>query len=241
MIYEPRHYRTLGHREVGLERFNICVADTDLHIVSRWGQEAEILRWIRQCRSEIVREIEVNPDFYKSLKPVETKTEGTLVKRMASAAKSAGVGPMAAVAGAIAEAVGRKLLSHSETVIVENGGDLFIAGVKDVTVRLVAGSSSTVEHLGLRIKADQLPVGLCTSSGTLGHSVSFGKADAATILAKDVALADAVATETANRVKGPEDVEAALQYAMGIPGVEGVVIIIGETLGALGAVELIRL
>ncbi len=153
---------------------------------------------------------------------------------------------MAAVAGAIAEAVGRGLLADGEPeVMVENGGDIYLARQKSCDVAIFAGRSSLSNKVGLRIAASQMPLGICTSSGTVGHSLSLGEADSVTVLAKSTALADAVATRLGNEVKavagGKSSVARALEQARSISGILGVVVICGETMGAIGEVELIAI
>lgn len=157
---------------------------------------------------------------------------------MAEAALKAGVGPMAAVAGATAEYVGRDLLKSSAEVIVENGGDIFIKTLESRKMGIYAGRSALSEKIALTIHPDQTPLGVCTSSGTVGHSVSFGRADAVVILSKDTSLADAVATSVGNRVKTAKDIEDALAFAQTISGVDGVVVIIDDKIGMWGEVEI---
>ncbi len=123
---------------------------------------------------------------------------------MAAAAQTAGVGPMAAVAGAIAECVGRELLEFSPEVIVENGGDIFLKVSHRRTVGIFAGDSPLTGRIGIQIEARDTPLGVCTSSGTVGHSLSFGRADAVVVLAPAAALADAAATAIGNRVSRKE-------------------------------------
>lgn len=158
---------------------------------------------------------------------------------MAEAAAAAGVGPMAAVAGAVAEYVGRGLLDRSEEVIVENGGDIFLAGGPDRIVAIHAGSSPVTGKVGLSIRASALPVAVCTSSATVGPSVSLGKADAACVVADSGAVADAVASRLGNRIRSREDVAASMQDAIGIEGVRGVVVVVEGNLGAAGDIELV--
>ena len=86
-----------------------------------------------------------------------------------------------------------------------------------------------------------MPLGLCTSSGTIGHSLSFGLADAVVILSKSAILADAAATAVGNRVKDKKDLEKAAAFAGSIKGVLGGVIIIKNTLISWGEVELLSL
>jgi ApbE superfamily uncharacterized protein (UPF0280 family) len=157
---------------------------------------------------------------------------------MAAAGLKAGVGPMAAVAGAIAECVGRELLTYTAEIIVENGGDIFLKIKKDRVVGIYAGESPLTGKLGLEIEARATPLGVCTSSGKVGHSLSYGRADAVVAMSADTALADAAATAIGNRVKQAGDTDKALEFARGIVGLKGVVIIIGEKVGAWGDVKL---
>jgi ApbE superfamily uncharacterized protein (UPF0280 family) len=157
------------------------------------------------------------------------------------AARICDVGPMAAVAGAVAERVGRELLAETGEVLVENGGDIFIYTMLPRVAAIFAGESPFSGKLGIRIKQLSQPIGLCTSSGTVGPSLSFGKADAAIVLANSAALADAAATALGNRVQEPGDIERALELLEMIPGVLGGAVIMGEHLGAWGEVELEKL
>jgi hypothetical protein len=163
-----------------------------------------------------------------------------IVRAMADAARAVGVGPMAAVAGAVAERVARGLAAFSSEVIVENGGDLYLVGAAPRTVLLQAGDSLLSGKVALEVRAEDLPVAICTSSGTVGHSVSLGVADAVTVLADDGALADAAATAVGNLIHCPDDIEAAIAHGRAIPGVRGVVIIVGEHIGAAGEMRLVR-
>jgi ApbE superfamily uncharacterized protein (UPF0280 family) len=145
---------------------------------------------------------------------------------------------MAAVAGAVSELVGFELLNYSDEIIVENGGDIFIKTNSKRKVGIYAGKSPLSEKIAIEIAPERTPIGICTSSGTVGHSLSFGKADAAVILAKDTFLCDAVATATGNRVKASGDIESAIEFAAGIDGVEGVLVIVGDKIGAWGDISL---
>ena len=161
-----------------------------------------------------------------------------IIKEMIRASKLAGVGPMASVAGAVAEFVGKELLSHTKQVIVENGGDLFIASSIERTVAIFAGDSVLTNKLSIKVKPQDTPLGICASSGTIGHSLSFGKADACVIISKSTSLADAVATAVCNRVKKKDDIKPALEFATSISGVQGALIIFNKDFGALGDIEL---
>lgn len=163
---------------------------------------------------------------------------------MLKAAAAAGVGPMAAVAGAIAEYVGKGLLAAGQDeIIVENGGDIFLQRRAECIAAIFAGQSPLNQKVGIKIPPDRMPLGICTSSGSIGHSLSLGLADSVTVLASSVPLADAAATRIGNEVSGEsqEIISRALEVARSIPGLLGVVIIHGEQMGAWGDINLVRL
>ncbi len=161
----------------------------------------------RLARREIESYVVKNPDFRWSLEPIESDGKNPkIVEIMIQAGKIAGVGPFAAVAGAIAQAAAEAAIeAGAKNVLVENGGDIAIIGDREFRVGIFAGGAKTSERLGLLVKAKDLPTGICTSSGTVGHSISFGEADAAVAFADDAAVADAAATAIANAVVGEDE------------------------------------
>ncbi|MEJ5329434.1 MAG: UPF0280 family protein [Desulfobaccales bacterium] len=239
--HEPRTYRTRMARE-GLVAFRVAVQQTDLLILAERDLSGLARETVVQERARLESYIAAHPDFLEVLTPwPDDPFAPPVVREMVAAAQVAGVGPMAAVAGALAERVGRVLMAVSPEVIVENGGDVFLALTQPATVALYAGASPLSHRVGLRIGAEDTPLGVCTSSGTVGHSLSLGRADAACVLAPTAALADALATALGNRVRRPQDIDPALAWLAGIPGAVGAVVVVGETLGAWGRVELVPL
>jgi len=179
-----------------------------------------------------------HPNFRESLQPIEVDPDAAaIIRDMAHSTKKVNVGPMAAVAGAIAESVGRSLLRFSNQVIVENGGDIFLSSKDTRIVGVYAGPSKFSEKMALEISPEQLPCGVCTSSGTVGHSLSFGKADAVVVISKSTSLADAAATAICNMVHKREDIDRAINYAKGVGGIDGVLVIIADTFGAWGSIK----
>jgi len=238
MPYEPRTYRHTRSDD-DLVSFRVAIAETDLWIRAERDLSGEALHSIRAARREIEGYIRKNEAFLEALKPNPVAGDAPqVVQEMAQAADKAGVGPMAAVAGAVAECVGKHLLRFSDQVIVENGGDIFIRTQRPRSVGIFAGDSPLSNKVALRIAPDRTPMGVCTSSGTVGHSKSFGRADAVVVLSSSVALADAVATAAGNRVGRSEDIERAIAFAMAIEGVRGIVVIFGDRLGVRGEVTL---
>jgi len=240
-MYEPRNYR-YWVKGRDLVSFNVSVKETDLYIRASTNLKNKALRITKKYRASLESYIERYPVFQDSFVPVPVGNDAPhIVKLMADSAKKAGVGPMAAVAGAIAEFVGSELLEFSQDVIIENGGDIFIKSLSDRVVSIYAGKSAFSGKIGLVIKAAQTPVGVCTSSGTVGHSFSYGKADAAVIVAPSAALADAAATAIGNIVKKPDDIQKGIEYAMKIEGLKGALIIKDDGIGVWGKVELCRI
>ncbi|HEX9094221.1 MAG TPA: UPF0280 family protein [Coriobacteriia bacterium] len=241
MVFEPRTYRR-SVDPAGLVTFEVVVRETDLLVSAQRDLTAEATALATSARDDLESFISSHRRFAESFVPFDVPCDAPrIVSEMADAASRAGVGPMAAVAGAIAEHVARGLAEYSDEVIVENGGDIFMLGASDRTVALHAGQSALSERVGIVLPAKLMPVAVCTSSATVGPSVSLGSADAACVIARSGAVADAVASALGNRVHSPEDVPRAIEAAKGIEGVLGLVVIAGETLGAWGAARLVAL
>jgi hypothetical protein len=184
--------------------------------------------------------IKTNPQFRTSLVPLtEDDLAPLIVREMIIKSKICGVGPMASVAGAMAEFVGNDLLDSTENLIIENGGDIFLKVKHQVTAGIFAGESALSYKLNILVKPEDTPLGICTSSATVGPSLSFGVADAVCVISKSATLADAAASAIGNRVKNKKDIKPSLDYGMEISGILGIVIIIGNDMGAIGDVEFI--
>jgi len=237
-FYEPRTYRDF--EESGrFKTFRVVVEQSDLYVKALAPLERQTEDLLRSCRADIEAAIVRRPEFLTSLEPLEVDpADAPVAMRMIHAGRKAGTGPMAAVAGAVAEYVGRALLPLSREIIIENGGDIFLMVSRPVVVGLHAGTSPLNNRVGIKIAATPLPMGICTSSAKIGPSLSLGKADCATILSRDTALADAVATGLGNRIKRPGDLAEGVEWAMSIPGVDGALAILKDKLAAAGDIEL---
>lgn len=238
---EIEEYRSRAEA-TDLVSFRVALKESDLAIACEGRLEDEALAALGRHRRDLEAYVREYPEFLCSLEPLAVHPRAPrIVRLMAEAGRLAGVGPMAAVAGALADAVGWALLRRSREVIVENGGDLFCAVRRARTVAFEAGASPLSLTLGLRIRPEMGPLGICTSSGTVGGSLSFGRADAVCVVARGAALADAAATAVGNLVQGPADIETGLARAKTIPGVRGAVIVVGDRLGARGDIELVEI
>jgi uncharacterized protein len=237
-MYETRTYRDWVS-DKDLASFTVVVKETDLRIRARRDLTAEALAAVKRYRADLEDYIKAHPIFLTTLKPFEVEENApSIVKEMAKAAARVGVGPMAAVAGAVAERVGRELLPFSDEIIVENGGDIFLKTHKERFIGVYAGESAFTKKIAFSILPEETPLGVCTSSGTVGHSLSFGYADAVIVFSPSTSLADAAATAIGNMVRIPEDIPQALEFAQGIENLRGVAIIKGENLGLWGQIRL---
>ncbi len=230
----------------GLTYFPVVYRDTDLYIGvdvrSFFPSLPEKVRQkIKALRHELDAYIEVQPAFLHSLAPIPPLPGAPeIALTMARAAAAGEVGPMAAVAGAFAQAAGQYLCDdlHVQECIVENGGDIYLHTRRSARIGIYAGSSPLSAKLALRIAKSSMPLGVCTSAGTVGESLSLGKTDATVTVCHSAALADAYATTLGNLVKSAADMDAALAIAKKLPDLLGCVIIIGDKLGAWGKIEL---
>jgi ApbE superfamily uncharacterized protein (UPF0280 family) len=240
-MYEKRTYRNLVKTD-DLVKFEVIVKETDLLVRAEKDLSRETRESVLKYRRQLEAYIEMYPEFQKSLIPLEDDPYAPeIVQEMIRTSRLAHVGPMAAVAGAMAEWVSKDLLQFSKEVIIENGGDIYLSTSKERTIGIFAGASPLSLKIGIVIEPEETPLGVCTSSGTVGHSLSFGKADAVLVLSKSAALADAAATAVGNIVKEKKDIELGLERGREIEGVLGILIIVGEKMGVWGNIKLVRL
>jgi hypothetical protein len=241
MMFEKRTYRN-AVRTDDLVPFEVIVKETDLLIRAEKDLSREAKESVLKYRNQLETYIATNSDFERSLIPVQEVSHAPeIIREMIRTSGLAGVGPMAAVAGAMAQSVSKDLLQLSNEVIVENGGDIYLATTKKRIIGIYAGASPLSMKIGIVIEPGETPLGICTSSGTVGHSLSFGKSDAVCVLSKSAALADAAATAVGNIVREKKDIERGLERGKEIEGVSGVLIIVGEKMGAWGDIHLTRL
>jgi len=239
-----RRYRSL-HTTGNLRYFNVQVKDSDLAIGVNSDSYTDSL--IPLCRKELVKlrsELEDyivrQPEFKLSFVPIVLLPEAPKIAvQMAEAAWKAGTGPMAAVAGAFAQVIGERLHERVNDVIVENGGDIYINSSRERTVAIYAGKSKFSYKIGLILSAEETPLGICTSSGTVGPSISYGKADAIVVKSNSAALADAVATQAGNLVKTEDDLVKAIKYAGNIDGIKGIIAIKSDKMAVWGEMEIV--
>ena len=240
-MYEQRTYRNLVRTD-DLVKFEVVVKETDLLVRAESNLSNETRESVLKFRHQLETYITMNPEFQRSLIPLaEDLHAPELVREMIRVSQLARVGPMAAVAGAIAEWVSKDLLKLSKEVIIENGGDIYLATARERTIGIYAGQSSLSLKIGIVIGPEESPLGVCTSSGTVGPSLSFGKADAVCILSKSAALADAAATAVGNIVQEKKDIDLGLERGREIEGILGTLIIVGEKMGVWGSIKLTEL
>ena len=238
---QERTYRNRLYHD-GLISFRTIVKETDLFIQASMNLDKQAKESILQYRGHIESFIQDHPDFSASLVPLQMpRPLPNIVADMLDASHRSGVGPMAAVAGAIAAYVGHDLLQFSNEIIVENGGDIFIQTHQPITIAIFANQSPLSMHIGLKIDCCDGPMAVCTSSGTVGHSTSFGTADAVTVVSQSCPVADAAATAIANRVHQKADIQEAIDFGRNIKGVKGLVLIKNDKAGMWGDINVVQL
>ncbi len=241
-MYEKRTYR----QHMGEGRFaslSISVQESDLWIgyqgtVDQRKLESEAMRILRQLRLELLTYDD--PRLLSSLVPLmPVSVLSPFLASMFEAAKRAGVGPMASVAGAIAQVVGQKLKQQFslQEIVVENGGDLYIDVLQPLSVKLIAPTSTFSGKVSILVDPALGPMGVCTSSARFGHSLSFGKADAVLVATQDAALADAYATAYCNQVQKQEDVQRICELLSAKPEVFSALVALDATLAVGGRLE----
>jgi len=238
-MYPERTYRNLVSTEK-LATFQVVVKETDLLVHAGKKLEHETRELVLEHRGYVEAYIKAHPDFAAALTPWRLDGPApTIVVDMVKAGENAGVGPMAAIAGAVAEHAGLGLLKSTDHVIVENGGDVFIKTDTPLTVGIFAGKSPLSLRIGIRLSGGPKPMAVCTSSGTVGHSLSFGQADAVCVVADSCAIADAAATAIGNQIQSIADIGYAIGQGKGIENIRGIIIIVGEKMGIWGDLEVV--
>ncbi len=244
--YNDRTYR-LCHTASGRSRHSFCVKfrKSDLWIAvdaeSYTPQmKRRTLDFVGRMWSELEEYIARNPEFLPSLVPQAYGGGSPIAEQMCRAGEVAGIGPMGAVAGEFAQRVGAFLEEEfgCREVIVENGGDIYIHTLTDCDIAIFAGDSPLSERVGFHIPATMTPLGVCTSSGTVGPSLSLGRGDAMTVVCRNTGVADALATAFCNRIQSPEDVAEAVNGAMAVEGVIAALAVKGDKMAVAGELEM---
>ncbi len=240
-LYRERTYRKRVNTR-DLVSFHVVIKETDLWVSADLDLTKETRDLIFDCRHQIETYINFHPDFLSALLPwQEDPCAPPLVREMIKVTRDLGVGPMASVAGAIAQYVAGGLLNITRQVIVENGGDIYLKADRPMTVSIFAGRSPLSEKLGLSIPVRHMPLAVCTSSGTVGHSLSMGVADAVCLISPSATLADACATALGNGINGKGDLEKVAALARQVKGILGGVVIVDDRMATWGDIELIEL
>ncbi|MBW2614894.1 MAG: UPF0280 family protein [Deltaproteobacteria bacterium] len=239
--HEERSYRNKVSTS-DMASFHVAVKETDLWVSADRNLEKETTDLVFECRKQLETYISIHPELATTLLPYgQDPYAPPMIREMIDVTKGLGVGPMASVAGAIAQYVGRGLMRITDQVIVENGGDIFLKANRPVTVSIFAGDSLLSEKFGLLISERQMPLGVCSSSARVGHSLSMGIADVVCILSPSAALADGAATALGNRIMAKKDIKKIAGRANRIEGILGGVTIVEDSMATWGDVELVEL
>jgi uncharacterized protein len=239
-MYEERFYRNIT-KPNDLLCYEVKFKETDLWCCTKTDLKNVIEDRVFYYRHQLEEYIMGRPVFRESLVPVrDDPFAPAIVREMISASARVGVGPMATVAGAIAEFLGRDISPLTDEHIIENGGDISIKTLHERMILVYANKSPFSQKLAIKLKGNDKPYGVCTSSATVGPSLSLGKADAVCIVADSALIADGLATCIGNSVKSKDDVAVAIEKGKTFAGVIGMLIIVGETLGIWGDLQITR-
>lgn len=220
--------------------FQVVVEQSDLWITADRDLSRETSIVLRSLRGELQTYITLHPDFSQSLVPLAVAPDApALVQDMAAAASLCNVGPMAAVAGTIAQYTARHFAPEHPDFLVENGGDLYMYSTKERTIGILADPESGV-RLGIKLAPDAFPVSLCASSARIGHSLSLGKGDLVVVRSTSGSFADAAATALCNMLKHSSDLDALIKTARtwSKSGLDGVFAQCDGNIAAWGNLEL---
>ncbi len=238
-MHEERKYRE-HVKSPDLVRFEVVDNETRLLIAAKEDLSLKTRALAGKYRKQLEKFINENPGFKEALHPFRIPLfSPKIIRETAWAAKRCLVGPMAAVSGAMAELVGRELSIYSREVVVENGGNIFIRSRTPRKVMIFAGTSPFSEKIALEIDPKDIPCGICISSGMVGTSFSFGKADAVCVTAKSSALTGAAATAIGNVVQDINTINDGLEIARKIKGLTGVLIIKDDRMGIIGKIKIV--
>ncbi|HAJ95978.1 MAG TPA: UPF0280 family protein [Actinobacteria bacterium] len=237
------------HVDRSIYRKNISLKDkycyrlkykyTDLFITSDRDILKELEAPVLSFYKEIGKVSLDEPVFEKSLVPVRARSHyPVLIKKMCRAARMFGIGPMAAVAGAVCDRIAESIAHTCRFLMIENGGDVYIKSDMPVEIGLYSGNKYFSDRLNIKIDAEQTPCGICSSSGSMGHSLSLGRSDLVTVMSDSAILADAAATAIANSIKEQTDIKKAISRYKKNKEIKGLVIIKGDRIGIWGVIQI---
>lgn len=248
MTYQPRKYRE-AMRKGRFNSFVVSYKQSDLWIGVNPIECSKELKSFALDELKILWDklenfIHLHPIIQNSLSPIDIpENSPPEIIQMIKSGNKAGIGPMSSVAGFFSEYIGKLIEGkfQPEEIIVENGGDIYLNIKDEITISIYAGNSPLSEKIGIKIPASKTPLGICTSSGKVGPSLSSGNADAVMIICKDTSLSDAFATAFGNKVKTPVDIEPVLQETKKFTEILSAIIICDDKIGIHGEFEIVAL
>jgi uncharacterized protein len=224
----------------GMFSWKVKYKYSDLFIVSDKDISSIIIPALSDFYKIIEKFSESHPSFVKTFNPYVSGIDfPDIIKKMCDQSEVFNVGPMASVAGAVCEYLAGVLSKDNPYLAIENGGDIYIKSPKDITAGLFVRNKYFKDSIKIKIRKNLLPCGIASSSGTLGHSLSLGKADLAAVVCSSAILADSAATAAGNMINTKEDIEKTINHFKNFKEIEGLVLIKDDKIGLFGNIELV--
>ncbi len=247
-MYQQRKYRDKKNDE-RFTYFRVQEKETDLWIgiTPRFYQSwlpGHVARYIIRSRREIETYMLTDPAFFTRHVPLDdVPGDKAIIHQMAEAGKKAGVGPMAAVAGAISGSVAKDItgMFPSAELVIENGGDIAAVFASSLVVRLETDNHGLLGETGILLHGGLSPCGICSSSGKFGHSFSYGKADLVSVVCKVPALADAWATSLCNIIRSDTDLKKVDQIISVHTDIIACIALANDNMLVYGDIDLLQL
>jgi len=223
-----------------LYEYGMIIGESQIHVRSdREDAMLEAIKSIKYHRQQLIRYIQNDPLFQYTLKPIEIAPDAPeIIRAMTESCGIADVGPMASVAGSLADlGIKAMLKCGAKVAVIENGGEVAAFTERPVHITILSNNSPISGKIGFQITREDCPIGIATSSGEVGNAISFGEADSATVIANSASLADAASTAVCNAVIGEnaeDSILLGLKRAGGIDGVRGALIIRKGHAGLIG-------
>jgi len=218
-------------------KWSVSYGETILNIDCTVDLRKEVLKELIKQHTDLLSYINKDPVFFTSYDPIEISSDAPeIIRLMHDASTKFNVGPMATVAGTISELIGKRIQKDCDEFTIENGGDIFLSSSSDKTIQIKTSNRKFADKLSLNVSGDETPIGICSSSSSIGHSISFGRTELVVSISDSSSIADAAATYYANQIKTQSDLTETFEKASKNHLIRGFLVLVGDELGVYGKI-----